>query len=182
MELTELGNQRPRVRREWFPDWPHQRCDFELEASGLVTYGHQARQASPIEVAHSLLLQRQYHVVGSRFATYGLLGLVGRVERDLDYLAPPIQALQVTGPYFCNQSAILAISDDRHTCRLRLRLCISQRTLSTAQLAHGGPDKVTVHLTLRALQALHATWARLCGLSLLSGIVFVAFRVVVVRE
>lgn len=71
--------------------------------------------------------------------------------------------------------------DYRYAYRLRLRLCISQRTLSTAQLAHGGPDKVTVHLTLRALQALHATWALLCGLSLLSDIVFIAFRMVVVR-
>lgn len=32
---------------------------------------------------------------------------------------------------------------------------------STEQLAHGGPDNVTVHLTLRRLQALHATAARL---------------------
>lgn len=104
MELAELRNQRSRVQREWFPDWPHQESDFEPEATGLGTYDHQALQASPIGVAHSPLLQRRYHVVGSRFATYGLPGLVVRVERDLDYLAPPIQALQATGPYFYIQS------------------------------------------------------------------------------
>lgn len=32
---------------------------------------------------------------------------------------------------------------------------------STEQLAQGGPDNVTVHLTLRRLQDLHATAARL---------------------
>lgn len=47
------------------------------------------------------------------------------------------------------------------TYRRLLRLSTSHVIPSTEQLAHGGPDNVTVHLTLRKLQALHATAARL---------------------
>lgn len=47
--------------------------------------------------------------------------------------------------------------------------------LSTAQLAQGGPDNVIVHLTLRLLQALQATCARLWGLPLFDGIAQVIY-------
>jgi hypothetical protein len=45
----------------------------------------------------------------------------------------------------------------------RLRFATSQEVSSTTQLAHGVPESVTVHLTLRRLQALHATAARRDG-------------------
>lgn len=99
----ELRSQQPHVQREWFPDWSHQKCDFESDANDLVAYYHQAHYVFPIGVAHSLLLQRQSRVVGSQIATYGLLGLVVRVERDPGYPVPLIQVLQTGDPYFCNQ-------------------------------------------------------------------------------
>lgn len=42
----------------------------------------------------------------------------------------------------------------------RFRLAISHVIPSTEQFAQGLPDSVTVHLTFRELQALHATMAR----------------------
>lgn len=50
--------------------------------------------------------------------------------------------------------------DEQESYRRRLRLIISHVTPSTEQFAQGGPDKVTVHLTFRKLQALHAIMAR----------------------
>ena len=47
--------------------------------------------------------------------------------------------------------------------RRLLRFSTSQGVPSTTQLAQGVPESVTVHLTLRELQALHATAARLDG-------------------
>lgn len=47
--------------------------------------------------------------------------------------------------------------------RRLLRFATSQGVSSTTQLAHGAPESVTVHLTLRRLQALHATAARRDG-------------------
>jgi hypothetical protein len=47
--------------------------------------------------------------------------------------------------------------------RRLLRFRTSQGVPSTTQLAQGVPESVTVHLTLRELQALHATAARLDG-------------------
>jgi hypothetical protein len=44
--------------------------------------------------------------------------------------------------------------------RRLLRFATSQGVSSTTQLAHGVPESVTVHRTLRRLQALHATAAR----------------------
>ena len=53
--------------------------------------------------------------------------------------------------------------------RRLLRFGTSQGVPSTMQLAHGVPDIVTVHLTLRELHALRAIAARLTGRGVRAG-------------
>ena len=50
-----------------------------------------------------------------------------------------------------------------HMYRRLLRFRTSQGVPSTTQFAQGVPESMTVHRTLRELQALHATAARLDG-------------------
>lgn len=50
--------------------------------------------------------------------------------------------------------------DEPESYRRRLRLFISHGMPSTEQFAQGRPDNVTIHLTFRKLQALHAMVAR----------------------
>jgi hypothetical protein len=53
--------------------------------------------------------------------------------------------------------------------RRLFRFGTSQGVPSTVQLAHGVPEIVTVHLTLRELHALHAIAARLIGRDVRAG-------------